>query len=425
MGRGPSPSLTSRTVVPAAMTHWARTWPPKTRPCGIFWLRPSKTRADVAPIDSAASRPATSVTAMWAVPTSLRVRTSMRASMGGSTVISSVTSRPYPAAGGDVCALGPSSRLEGEREGQDLGGPRLAEQAGADGEGPPGVGDVVDEQHGAGRAGEATRKVGTDGEPAPHPREAEGAVAAGVADRPVFHEVERAEVGQTAQLADARGERLDEPRPAPRGHRDDGDRAPAPAPAREHVDAGSQHLRRQLAVLAAEQLAQTLAPAEVAEAGDGATLGHRDVGRDPAAQRHAETVHAGGPLGPRLEGDAGAVEAGPRGVDCGVGDRGVEPRPDATVAPPARLGGVVVEAGLQERHAAAVGALVVDHELLLALAGLRDTGVALLVVGPRLSGGRPAAGDALHRAVDVEHLEEQLEPGAADVDDCLEGHGGQ
>ena len=98
MGRDPSPSLRSRTVMPAAMTHWASTCPPNTRPWGIFWLRPSKTRADAAPIDSAASRPWTSVTAIWAVPTSSRVSTSMRSSSGGSgrgsEGASAVTGRP-------------------------------------------------------------------------------------------------------------------------------------------------------------------------------------------------------------------------------------------------------------------------------------------------------------------------------------------
>ena len=75
------------------------------------------------------------------------------------------------------------------------------------------------------------------------------------------------------------------------------------------------------------------------------------------------------------------------------------------------------------RHA--VGALVVEHESLLALAGLADAGIALGVVGPRLGPGDPAALDPRDRAVDVEHLEQELEARAPEVDDRLERRRGQ
>ena len=51
----------------------------------------------------------------------------------------------------------------------------------------------------------------------------------------------------------------------------------------------------------------------------------------------------------------------------------------------------VVELVAQEAHPAPVGGQVVEHRLLLALAGLGDPGVALGVVDPRLAGRRPAA----------------------------------
>ena len=42
-------------VRPAATTDWASTWPPKTRPCGCGWLRPTKTWARDSPRSVSAS----------------------------------------------------------------------------------------------------------------------------------------------------------------------------------------------------------------------------------------------------------------------------------------------------------------------------------------------------------------------------------
>ena len=71
-------------------------------------------------------------------------------------------------------------------------------------------------------------------------------------------------------------------------------------------------------------------------------------------------------------------------------------------------------------HPAAVGDQVVEHRLLLALAGLGDPGVAVGVVDPRLAGRGPPALDPTGRAVDVEDLEHRLEPGAGQLDAGLE-----
>ena len=68
-------------------------------------------------------------------------------------------------------------------------------------------------------------------------------------------------------------------------------------------------------------------------------------------------------------------------------------RPDrarAGVAAPARLLGVVVELPAQEHHAALGGVEVVEHGLLLGLAGVGDPPVPLRVVDPRLRRSRPS-----------------------------------
>jgi acyl-CoA thioester hydrolase len=81
MCRG-SPSVSS-TVRPAAMMDWASTWPPKTRPCGIGWLRPTKMSASESPRSDSSSSGLS--TLMCAAPTVLRSRTSSRSSKGSSS----------------------------------------------------------------------------------------------------------------------------------------------------------------------------------------------------------------------------------------------------------------------------------------------------------------------------------------------------
>ena len=126
------------------------------------------------------------------------------------------------------------------------------------------------------------------------------------------------------------------------------------------------------------------------------------------------------PLRARLDGDTDAVERPLGRRRRALRDARGVPGARARVAAPARGRRLVVEAALQELHPAAVGALVLEHVLLLGLAGGGDALVPLGVVGPRLSGGHPAALDPPDGTVDVEHLEQQLQGRAADVDARLE-----
>src|SRR5690606_2067601 len=138
------------------------------------------------------------------------------------------------------------------------------------------------------------------------------------------------------------------------------------------------------------------------------------VGREPPAEGNAQRRHPGGPLPPRQHLDADLVEPGPRGRDRVLARRPGRRDAAAPVAAPAALVGLelgVVEAAPQERHAAALGALVGEHRLLLGQPGLLDALVALAVVGPGLTRARPAAADPAYRAVDVEHLEHHLQAG--------------
>ena len=92
-------------------------------------------------------------------------------------------------------------------------------------------------------------------------------------------------------------------------------------------------------------------------------------------------------------------------------------REPATVVAATAVGRLrVVELVTQEPHPAPVGGEVVEHRLLLALAGLGHPSVALLVVDPLPAGRLPAATDPAYGAVDVEHLEHRLQPGAVELD---------
>ena len=117
----------------------------------------------------------------------------------------------------------------------------------------------------------------------------------------------------------------------------------------------------------------------------------------------------------------GPVERGRRRLGGRLRHVGGVPGAGADVAPAAGRGGRVVERLLQEGHPA-LGLVdrprVGDHRPLLGLARARDAGVPVGVVDPRLPGRPPAALHPLDRAVDGEHLEQQLQPGPADV-----GHG--
>ena len=238
---------------------------------------------------------------------------------------------------------------------------------------------------------------------------------------PSVDEVEGAEEGQPADLRQPLRGRLHELGPAARGHGHDAGGPLRPVPVAQHGHAGAQ----QLGVggrVGPQDRAQTLSPAEVGEPGQRPPRKHGLGGRDLALQRHAQAVHAAGPLRARVELDAGPLETTSGGGDRGLGDVRGEPGAHTGVAAAALGGAGVVERVLEERHPAAAGALVVEHEPLLALAGLAHPRVALGVVGPRRPGGGPAARDALHGPVDVEHLQQELEPGAPDVDDRLQRH---
>src|SRR5699024_8117328 len=152
-----------------------------------------------------------------------------------------------------------------------------------------------------------------------------------------------------------------------------------------------------------EELAHPRAPPEVGDAGEGAAGGDRLVRSDPAPDRHAQPVHARRPLGAWVEVDPGAVEGGAGGAERVVVDLGVDPRAGAPVAPTAVLRARVVERALEEGHATAVGGDVVEHVLLLGLAGGGHPLVALGVVDPGLAGARPGTAGPPEPTVDVEH----------------------
>jgi hypothetical protein len=83
----------------------------------------------------------------------------------------------------------------------------------------------------------------------------------------------------------------------------------------------------------------------------------------------------------------------------------------------------VVELAAQIRHEASVGRGVVQPGGLLGLAGGRDPQVTLGVIGPSGVSAFPALGDPADRTFDVQDLEHQLEPRAAQVGDLLQQPG--
>ena len=170
-----------------------------------------------------------------------------------------------------------------------------------------------------------------------------------------------------------------------------------------------------------DQRAQPRPPAQVGEpahrAAGGDLLGRRDL----ALERYADRLHAGRPHLLRCDLDARTAEEGMRGRQRPRGHLGVEQRLGAGVAATAGLGLRVVEAPAQELHAAIGRAGVLDHGFLLCGPRLGHPPQPRGVVGPGLAGGEPAAARAPDRAVDVEHLEHQLEPRPAQIDQRLQG----
>src|SRR5690606_35073748 len=264
------------------------------------------------------------------------------------------------------------------------------------------------------------REVGGHGQGVPDGAETLGAVVAArerVADGGEF-----AQVGQAADLGDAVAERRHQAGAGAGADGHDAGGAGGPVPGGEHLDDGVHQVGGDVGVVAGEQVAQAVAPADVGEAAQGAA----GLGLEVDAAGDAEVVlDAGRPHAARLQVHAGAVEAvaGPGG---GLGgDAGGPVAAGAVVAAAAggRRGGVQLAA--EELLPAGGGRDVVEHRLLLAAPFGGDPLVAFAVVLPRHAGGRPAALDAADRAVHVEDLEHHLEAGPAEVDQRFERAGGQ
>ena len=296
---------------------------------------------------------------------------------------------------------------------------------GRHGEGPARVDEVVHEQDRTVGVAQRRGQRGADGEPVPHAGQPERAVATRLAGRAALHEVERAEERQPPD----RGDPLRPPRRPARAALATASPRPPPAarPSPSRASTSTQARRRSSDARSVrrEDATQPLPqPRSVSRA----TARPGDIAASAAIRPETGTPSrdiAVGHCAPRLDLGAhpGQLLAG--GVDGGRRERRREPRAGTAVAPPARRCGVVVERPLEELHPAAVAALVVQHQPLLAVARGGDPRIPLAVVLPRHPGGHPAAGDLGDRAVDVEDLEQQLEAGAADVDRGLQRGRGQ
>ncbi len=299
-----------------------------------------------------------------------------------------------------------------------------------------------------------------DGDALPHPGEPEGGVAARPAAR-----ARRA--GGPARPGRATGPAGTAPRrcrgPAAVG----GARAPTPRRRPLRPVPGGEHPRTACCTrssagrCARRRCCPTDDPCDTSRAASGSSSRGAPRGPRRAWPRHRRRRHRAGaqPLTPAQVGEPGHRPAGehlspgailpltstpsrsaPWATEPGrqLHPRPVEPGVRASAAPAGRRwrtrdpstrrsdhrgGGRVVERLLQERHAAlrlvdrpGVG----DHRPLLGLAGAGDPGVPVGVVDPRHPGRAPAALDPLDRAVDRQHLEQQLEPGPPHVGDGLQ-----
>src|ERR1700733_6061802 len=99
-----------------------------------------------------------------------------------------------------------------------------------------------------------------------------------------------------------------------------------------------------------------------------------------------------------------------RGASRGLGHRVGPSALRAVVAAPARRSPGIVELTAQILHPACGRGDVAEHGLLFACSLGGNTGVAISVVLPRLSGCGPAAGDPADGAVYVKYLEHRLQP---------------
>ena len=354
------------------------------------------------------------------------------------TLLEGLSRLPQPAAGGEFQAgrcrphdglIGPQAR-SASAKGRTASAPASPQEARGDGGGPAAVRGVVDEQHGSAGLGEDGPQVVGHAERRPdggEPGEARAAALRGRRRR----RFERAPAGAVARSRTA---------PfaveATSSGRACGDMATRPRPS-----AGPVPLADATAALttprgtswsgapgASSRRRVPPQPRSVSRAMARPSSGRSPTAMLPRTGRPRESAPVGHCLRASMA-HADPLQRRSRGAGGVGGHVGREPGPGAAVAAPAGLGGGVVEVVLQVLHPAALGPgglrLVADHRLLLGAPGGGDALVALGVVRPGLPGRHPAALDALHGAVHVDHLEQELEAGALDVDQRLERGCGQ
>src|SRR4051794_35135389 len=132
---------------------------------------------------------------------------------------------------------------EGQRKGQHADGTGTAEFAAGHRHRPPGVGEVVHEQHRR-RAGlrQAVPQLGAHDDAVPHRGESEGAVATRLTGRPAVLESHLSQVGQSSEAGEPLGQPGHQLRPAAGRHGDDGAGALLPVPGGQHPGARLQQL---------------------------------------------------------------------------------------------------------------------------------------------------------------------------------------